>query len=113
MLTASCHCGAVRIEVPAPPAYLNQCHCSICRRYGTLWGYYHPDAVRMLGGPGGTETYAWGEKNLEFHRCRVCGCVTHWQPTDTTETRMGINGRLLDPEDIAEVPIRQSPGPPE
>lgn len=110
MLIASCHCGLVQIEVPAAPPYLNHCHCSVCRRYGTLWGYYRPDEVRVMGA---TAVYAWGERNLEFHRCRICGCVTHWQPVDVRETRMGINGRLLEPADVAEVPVRQSPGPPD
>ncbi len=112
MLQASCHCLAVRLEVEAAPAYLNQCHCSVCRRYGTLWGYYSRDQVRLLSAPRATEAYGWGERNLEFHRCRSCGCVTHWVDTDAGQSRMAINGRLLDPADIADVPVRQSPGPP-
>lgn len=112
MPTASCHCGSIRIKVDASPIYLNQCHCSVCRRYGTLWGYYRPDQVRLLSTPGATETYSWGDRNLEFHRCRACGCVTHWKSTDGDASRMAISGRLLDPADIAEVPVRQSEGPP-
>jgi hypothetical protein len=112
MLQASCHCGSVQFEIPQPPDHLNQCHCSICRRYGTLWGYYPPDQVRIIGKPDATEVYCWGDQEIEFHRCRVCGCVAYWQPKDPTETRMGINARLLDPADIAGVPIKQSPGPP-
>ncbi len=48
MLSASCHRGSVRIEIDLPPTYLNQCHCSVCRRYGALWGYFAPDQVRLL-----------------------------------------------------------------
>ena len=68
MLTATCHCGAVRIEVPAAPATTTDCNCSICRRYGTLWAYY-PDG------------YVRGDRTLRFVRCRACGCwcVTHWE----------------------------------
>ena len=40
MLTATCHCGAVRVDVPRKPRRLTSCNCSICRRYGTLWAYY-------------------------------------------------------------------------
>lgn len=111
MLTASCHCRSVRIEVGSAPSYLNQCHCSICRRYGTLWVYYRPDQVRLLCEPGATQAYSWGEGNLEFHRCRVCGCVTHWKATDPDARRMAINARLLDPVDIATISVRQSEGP--
>ena len=112
MLGASCHCGSVRIEVPRAPVYLNQCHCSVCRRYGTLWAYYERHDVQLRSDERATAIYSWGEKNLEFHHCRICGCVTHWKPVDERETRMAINGRLIDPDAIADVPIRQSPGPP-
>ena len=112
MLTASCHCQRVRIEVDSAPAYLNQCLCSICRRYGVLWGYYRPDQLRLLCEPDATQIYSRGEKTLEFHRCRTCGCVTHWQSTDRSASRMAINGRLFDPADIADVAVRQSAGPP-
>jgi hypothetical protein len=33
MIEASCHCGAVRLEIDSPPAEVTDCHCSICRRY--------------------------------------------------------------------------------
>ena len=45
MTRATCHCGAVVLEVDSPPAEVNDCHCSICRRYGTLWAYYSPELV--------------------------------------------------------------------
>jgi hypothetical protein len=40
MLTASCHCGAVMVQVPRKPRSLTNCNCSMCRRYGVLWAYY-------------------------------------------------------------------------
>ena len=112
MLIASCHCGSVRIEVPGPPAYLNECQCSVCRRYGVQWGYYPVDDVHVSPVQGATEIYSYGEKNLEFHRCRTCGCVTHWNDVDTTEDRTAINGRLFEPPAVTDVPIKRSPGPP-
>lgn len=112
-LTATCHCRAVRIEVDAPPSYLNECHCSICFKYGVRWGYYRPTEVRFHAGPDATDYYSWGEKNLEFHRCRSCGCVTHWQDKDPTSNRLGLNACLFEPADIAQVPVCQSPGPPD
>jgi hypothetical protein len=38
MLNGTCHCGKVRIDVPACPDTLILCNCSICRRYGVLCG---------------------------------------------------------------------------
>jgi hypothetical protein len=52
-----------------------------------------------------------GVTELEFHRCRACGCVTHWTAIDKTMTKMGINGRLFDEADVAQVPVQQSDGP--
>ena len=34
MLTGTCHCGAIRIEIPNAPDTLTNCNCSICRRLG-------------------------------------------------------------------------------
>jgi len=34
MLTATCHCGAVRVTVPRKARTVTDCNCSICRRYG-------------------------------------------------------------------------------
>ena len=32
--------------------------------------------------PGGlTDVFMLGPKKIEFHRCKICGCVTHWSPT--------------------------------
>ncbi len=111
MLTGSCHCGAVRIVLPKAPAYGNACNCSICRRYGVIWGYYHPGEVGLPGEPGATEPYAWGPKELVFDRCRACGCVVSWRSMAAeSTTRMGVNLRLFDPADLAGVPLKHGDG---
>ena len=56
MIEASCHCGAIQFAVETAPAKVNDCNCSICRRYGTLWGYYHPAQVRFATESGPTDT---------------------------------------------------------
>jgi hypothetical protein len=78
MIEASCHCGAVQFAVETAPRDVNDCNCSICRRYGALWAYYHPQQVRFGTENGPTDIYMWGDRKLEFHRCRTCGCITHW-----------------------------------
>jgi hypothetical protein len=99
MIEASCHCSRVRVEVPHAPEAVNDCTCSICRRYGTLWAYYSPKLVQVS--PGATDIYMWGERQLEFHRCKDCGCITHWAHIDKGFDRMGVNARLLQPEALA------------
>ena len=110
MIEASCHCGAVRFSVETAPEQVNDCNCSICRRYGTLWGYYRPSDVGFSGENGPTDIYMWGDKSLEFHRCRACGCVTHWSPTNRERQKMGINARLLPAEVLAAIPVTHGDG---
>jgi hypothetical protein len=107
---ASCHCGAVRFEVESPPAAVTDCNCSVCRRYGVLWAYYSPRQVRFTAGGDATEAYMWGDKSLGFHRCKVCGCVTHWAAVDKSHDRMGVNANLMDPAVLAAARVRQLDG---
>jgi hypothetical protein len=108
VIESSCHCGAVKLEIAAAPATVTDCNCSICRRYGVLWAYYSPSQVRI--GAGATDIYMWDDKVIEFHRCRNCGCVTHWSPVDKTVDRMGVNARLMPPEILAHARIRRLDG---
>ena len=112
MIEASCHCGAVRLEIDSPPpAEVNDCRCSICRRYGALWAYYEPERVRVLPPDAPTDVYVWGDRTLTTHRCRGCGCVSHWVAVDPEVDVMGVNARLMDPEVLTAARVRYSPGP--
>jgi hypothetical protein len=82
-------------------------HCSICRRLGTLCACYAPAQVRVTGT---TDTYCWGDRTIDFHRCAICGCATHWSAHDPSLERMGANARLLDPAVIANLRIRRFDG---
>jgi hypothetical protein len=112
MTSGSCHCGAVRVEVPSAPRWVASCNCSICRRTGALVAYYRPAEVRVEGE---TATYVTGDGLIRFHHCRNCACHTHWSanpdalagelPDDLRALlaeRMGINARLLDGFEMSE-----------
>lgn len=107
MIEASCHCGAVRVQVPTAPETVTSCNCSICRRTGAIMAYYSPAKVVVNGA---TDTYQWGDKAATFHRCKICGCATHWSPTDPALDRMGVNARLMPPEILAAASIRRFDG---
>jgi hypothetical protein len=107
MITASCHCGAVQLEIESAPATVTDCNCTICRRYGVLWAYYSPTKVSISGA---TDTYTCGDKMLAFHRCTNCGCVTHWAGFDASRDRMGVNARLMEPDVVAAVRVRHLDG---
>jgi hypothetical protein len=109
MIHASCHCGAVALEIALPPTEVTDCNCSICRRYGVLWAYYSPTQVRLAASTP-TDTYIWDDKSIRFHRCRTCGCVSHWSAVDPTVDRMGVNARLMDPDLVARARVRHLDG---
>ena len=106
-ILASCHCGKVAIRLDRAPTQITHCNCSLCRRYGVLWAYYPISSVRLPDAAGLTHAYAWGGRNVDFHRCADCGCVAYWLPRDPQRERMGINARLLDPVILGAVPVRR------
>ena len=111
MISGTCHCGAVSIDVPAPPASLLSCNCSLCRRTGGLWAFYAPQDVRVSGHPEHTEAYVWGDRTLRTVRCRHCGSVTHWESLQPqVDQRCGVNFRNFAPELVASLPVRRFDG---
>jgi hypothetical protein len=110
MLTGSCHCGAVQIEVPRKPRSLTSCNCSICRRQAGIWGYYDRNKVKITARKGAVARYSWGDKYLWLCRCATCGCVTHWQPIRRGSNRMGVNFRNFDPSVIESTRVRRFDG---
>jgi hypothetical protein len=107
---ASCHCGAVRLRMDQAPTDVTDCNCSICRRYGVLWAYYSPSHVQLSPTNGSTDIYMWDDRSIEFHRCKTCGCVTHWASVDRALDRMGVNARLMDPAALAGARVRRLDG---
>ncbi len=111
MLTATCHCGNVRIAVPRKPRRLTSCNCSICHRLGTLWAYYPADKVKIDAKRGATDEYIWGDKMLKIVRCKNCGCVTHWASLIVTkDSRMGVNARGFERGAIEGIRVRRFDG---
>lgn len=99
------------MEIASPPEMVTDCACSICRRRGALWAYYSPKDVRFVAGDGATSIYLWGDRMLETHTCKTCGCTTHWSAVDKSYDRMGVNARLMEPEVLAAAKVRKTAGP--
>ncbi len=111
MHEGSCHCGAVRFEYPGEPEWLLSCNCSICRRLSTLWAYAPVKDMLIEKAENATLAYCWGDRMLELHTCRTCGCTTHWIGTDGDESsKMAVNFRLCDPAEISHYRIRRFDG---
>ena len=101
-----CDCGAVSVTIPDLPENMNACPCNFCSRVGARWGYFAFGTVVV---DGGTDTYQRASRTIEFHRCRVCGVVTHWIDPDGRIPHMGANMQNFDPDIIATVPVVVEP----
>lgn len=106
-LTASCHCGQVKLALPHGPDWTLECNCSICRRLGARWAYYREGTVKVEGE---LDEYIWGDKCLRTMRCSHCGCVTHWEPLIAGIGKWGINTRNLDLQSLQGIRNRQFDG---
>jgi hypothetical protein len=110
-LTAVCHCGAVRIHVRQAPRTLTRCNCSVCRRYGAIWAYYKPTSVRVEAPAQGLMRYSWNRRVRDYHRCRQCGCVTHYTYRKKNAwNTVGVNASNFDPAIVARARIRNLDG---
>ncbi|HUG99443.1 MAG TPA: GFA family protein [Gammaproteobacteria bacterium] len=111
MLTASCHCSAVRIEIPHAPRTLTECNCSICFRYGARWAHHTRATARVVSPPDAARAYLWGDREIEFYHCRICGCLTHYESVaKDPDSRISVNARMLPPAELAGVPVRHFDG---
>ena len=109
MIRAACHCTAVRLKMDEPPAWVIDCNCTLCRRYGALWAYYKAGEVRLLGDPGATDAYVWGNGWIAFHFCKTCGCITHHSVIGADPPWIrGVNARMMPTLDPASVNLQQT-----
>jgi len=107
MATASCHCGAITVELGFEPDSITECTCSVCRRYGARWAYATRRDITVHGNPKDRFRYSWGDATLEFCGCRICGCITHWEMVEKRDdSRVAVNARMLDPADTAGLRVR-------
>ncbi|SHO57031.1 GFA family protein [Vibrio quintilis] len=106
-----CHCGNVHIELPSISEEVGQCNCSICRRYGALWAYYSPDEVKTVFTKEKTVFYIWGDREVEFHRCPLCGCITHYITTPKCDERIfAVNMRMAENDILEGISVREIDG---
>ncbi|KAI0023535.1 hypothetical protein F4780DRAFT_728493 [Xylariomycetidae sp. FL0641] len=114
-MTASCHCGRVKVDIPSAPEHVNECRCSLCWKYGAVWAYYPRNEVTVTVAAtdkdddkkenAGLDCYTREDLHVEgvqgnigVYRCSHCGGVTHWWYHKTHEDpnqKMGVNCHML------------------
>jgi hypothetical protein len=111
MLTLSCHCGAVRLDVHRRPDFIHECNCSLCSKVGARWSYFSPEEVSIEGH---TRSYSRADKQepgVSVHFCPICGSTTHFRLTPAAVARhgdvqIGVNMRLLGDDELHGVELR-------
>lgn len=105
---ASCHCGAVVLELDLPDGIVDprRCDCSMCRRRGTIVASVPLDGIHIVQGAGLLTLYQFNTHTARHYFCSRCGIHTHHQRR-SNPTQYGFNVACLDgidPFAIAGVP---------
>ncbi len=110
-LLASCHCGAIQLQVAALPGSYTICNCSTCRRYAARWLYFKRGEVSIVAKETAVGVYIWGDRMIKFCHCKTCGCLTHYEDVEQTpDSRVALNGNMLPPELLANLRVRKFDG---
>ena len=76
MIRGSCLCGQIKYELSGDVEFINNCHCSMCRKvHGAAFGsFLHAgsEGFRWAAGEGLVERYQSSPGNVRAF-CRVCG----------------------------------------
>ncbi|MGI2128132.1 GFA family protein [Shewanella oncorhynchi] len=105
---ASCHCGAVVLELSLPNGIENprRCDCSICRRKGAMVGSVPLAGIKILKGEDAMKLYEFNTKTAKHYFCSICGIYTHHQRRSNPH-EYGYNIGCLEgvnPFDLENVP---------
>jgi hypothetical protein len=105
---ASCHCGAVVLELDLPDGVVDprRCDCSICRRKGAIVASVPLSGLRIVKGEDVLSLYRFNTMAAKHYFCSACGIYTHHQRRSNPQ-QYGYNVGCLEgvnPFEIGDVP---------
>jgi len=107
MFSGQCHCANVQLTIPSLTETGTTCTCSLCSRYGVVWGYFVEAEVDVTVGEHGITPYCQGDKQLNTFHCNQCGCVTHYSLVNPEpDTRIAINYRMFGASVMEQLDIK-------
>lgn len=109
---ASCHCGAVELEVKLPRGIVDphRCNCSLCRRKGAVVATVPLPDLRVVRGGEHLSLYQFHTRTAKHYFCAICGVYTHHQRrSDPGEYGLNV-GCLQDVDPLAIDPVPVSDG---
>ena len=94
---ATCHCGAVEIELDLPDGLIDirRCDCSVCRRRGAIAASLPLSSIHILKGTESLKLYQFNTMTAKHYFCSNCGIYTHHQRRSNPE-QYGINVDCLE-----------------
>lgn len=106
---ASCHCGAVVLELDLPDGIVDPrcCDCSICRRKGAIVASVPLSGIRIVKGREALKLYQFGTHTAKHYFCSHCGIYTHHQRRSNPQ-QYGYNVGCLEgvnPFEIEDVRV--------
>lgn len=106
---ASCHCGAVQLELDLPDGLVEprRCDCSLCRRRGAIVASVPLEGLRVIAGRAMLSLYQFGTCTAEHYFCSRCGIYTHHRRR-SRPGEYGFNVGCLEgvnPYELGEVPV--------
>lgn len=115
VVSGSCHCGKVRIEVDFDPsAGSGKCNCTICSKLRAWSTLGKPETVRLLSGAEHLSTYQWGGQISRRMFCKHCGVhvFARGHLPEVGGDFASVNLAVLDlaPELLASIPVRYFDG---
>lgn len=106
---ATCHCGAVELEIDLPDGIVDprRCDCSICRRKGAVVASALLSGIRVVKGEALLRLYQFNTHQAKHYFCSVCGIYTHHQRRSNPELYGYSVGCLegVNPFLIPNVPV--------
>jgi hypothetical protein len=106
---ATCHCGAVELELSLPDGIVDprRCDCSLCRRRGAIAASVPLVGIRIVKGEEHLRLYQFNTNTARHYFCGNCGVYTHHQRRSNPE-QYGFNLACLEgvnPFDLEPVPV--------
>jgi len=94
---ASCHCGAVVLELDLPNGIVDprHCDCSLCRRKGAVMASVPLSGIKIVQGENVLRLYQFNTLTAKHYFCSVCGIYTHHQRRSNLE-QYGYNIGCLE-----------------
>ena len=106
---ASCHCGAVILEIHLPNGLPNphRCDCSFCKRKGAVVAAVPEGDLKVIRGEAELVRYQFSQRVAEHYFCGNCGIYTHHRCSNKPR-EFGFNIGCLEginPYDLDDVPV--------